>query len=99
MRVELHSAAKRVGVRRQRPMQVEVERVVAGVAVDIVDVDMHLRSVADVEEARQGRGDDDRVAHGDVGLGRADLVLVQATAASRTVPLNDGRSKVTVALP
>ena len=75
MRVEMQRAPQRLGVRRQGPMQVEVERVVAGLAVDIVDVDRHLRTVADVEEARQGRGDDDRIAHRDVGLGRTDLVL------------------------
>ena len=53
MRVEMQRLAQRLGVGRQRPVQVEVERVVAGVAVDIVDVDRHLRAVADVEEARQ----------------------------------------------
>ena len=75
MRLEPHRPAERVGVRRQRPVDVEVERVVARVALDVVDLDMHLRPVADVEEARQGRRDDDRVAHDDVRLGRADLVL------------------------
>ncbi len=75
MGVEPHRPAERVGVRRQRPVNVEVERVVARVALDVVDLDMHLRPVADVEEARQGRRDDDRVAHHDVRLRRPDLVL------------------------
>ncbi len=75
MRVEPHRPAERVGVRRQRPVDVEVERVVARLALDVVDLDMHLGSVADVEEARQGRRDDDRIAHHDVRLRGADLVL------------------------
>ena len=36
---------------------------------------MHLRAVAEIEEARQRRGDDDGVAHDHVRLGRADLAL------------------------
>ena len=56
-------------------MDVEVEPIVARIALDIVDVDMHFGAVADIEEARQGRGDDDRIAHSHVGLGRPDLVF------------------------
>ena len=74
MRVEMQRLAQGFGVRRQRPVQVEVERIVAGLAIDVVDVDMHLGAVADIEEARQRRRDDDRVPHSDVGLGGADLV-------------------------
>ena len=56
-------------------MDVEVELVLARVTLDIVDVDMHFGAVADIEEARQSRGDDDRVAHRHVGLRGPDLVL------------------------
>ena len=68
MRVELDGLAHRIGVRGERAVDVEIELVVARVALDIVDVDMHLRTVAEVEEAGQGAGDDDRVAHDHVGL-------------------------------
>ena len=73
MRFEPHRLAQRGGLGRQRPMNVEVERVVARLALDIVDLDMHLRTVADIEEARQGRGDDDRIAHHHVGLAEPTL--------------------------
>ena len=56
-------------------MDVEVELVVARVPFDIVDVDMHFGAVADIEEARQGRRDDDGVAHGHVGLRGSNFVL------------------------
>ena len=56
-------------------MDVEVELVVARIALDIVDVDMHFGTIADIEEARQSRRDDDRVTHRDVSLSRPDLVL------------------------
>ena len=36
---------------------------------------MDLRAVADIQEARQRRGDYDRIAHDHVRLGRADLAL------------------------
>ena len=75
MQVEAHGLCHRVRVGGERPVDVEVELVLARVALDIVDVDVHFRAVADVEEARQGRGDDDRVAHGHVGLRGPDLVL------------------------
>ncbi len=75
MQVEAHRLGHRVRVGGQRPMDVEVELVLAGVALDIVDVDMHFGAVADIEEARQGGGDDNRVAHRHVGLSGPDLVL------------------------
>ena len=100
MRVEPHRSAKRVGVRRQRPVDVEVERVVARVALDIVDLDMHLRtgrrrrgSAAGSPRRRSGRAPRRPPA------AEPTLSFDQATAASRTEPLNAGRSKVTVALP
>src|SRR5580704_14921288 len=55
MRLEPHRLAQRRGVRGKRPMNVEIENVVAGVALDVVDFDMHLRAVANVEEAWQRR--------------------------------------------
>ena len=70
---ELHRPAQSVGVGGQRAVDVEVEPVVARFAFDIVEVDMDLRAVAEIEEARQGRRDDDGVAHDHVGFGRADL--------------------------
>ena len=73
MRVELHRAGQGVGVGRQRPVNIEVEPVIARFALDIVDVDVHLRAVAEVEEARQRRGDDDGIAHDHRRLRRADL--------------------------
>ena len=48
MRGEMHRLAQRVGLGRQRSVNVEIEPVVAGVAFDIVDVDMHLRAVAEI---------------------------------------------------
>ena len=56
-------------------MDVEIEFVLARIALDIVDVDMHFGAVAYIEEAGQSRGDNDRVAHRDVSLRRPDLVL------------------------
>ncbi len=75
MRGELHRPGQRVGLGRQRPVNVEIELVIAGFALDIVDVDMHLRAVAEVEEPRQRRGDDDGIAHDHVRLRRADFGL------------------------
>ncbi len=75
MRGELHRPAQSVGVGGQRAVNVEIEPVVARFALDVVDVDMHLRPVAEIEEARQRRRDDDGVAHDHVGLRRADLGL------------------------
>ena len=56
-------------------MDVEVELVLACVALDIVDVDMHFGAVADIEEARQSGGDDDQVAHSHVSLSGPNLVF------------------------
>ena len=52
---ELHRPAQSVGVGGQRAVNVEVEPVVARFAFDVVEVDMDLRTVAEIEEARQGR--------------------------------------------
>ena len=56
-------------------MDVEVELVGARIALDVVEIDMHFGAVADIEEARQGGGDNDRVAHRHVGLRGSDLVF------------------------
>ena len=50
---ELHRPAQRVGLGGQRPVDVEIEPVVAGRALDVVEVDVDLRAVAEIEEARQ----------------------------------------------
>ena len=51
-----------------------LDPVVAGLAFDIVDVEMHGAAVAVEQEARQGRRHHHLVADGDVGRGAADLV-------------------------
>ncbi len=52
------------------------------------------------QEARQCRLHDDRIADDDIGAGAANLLLaVHAAAARRIVPLKDGRSNPTSALP
>ncbi len=65
------------GVRRHddRPADVEIEGVVAGRPLDIVDLHEEARLVADREEARQRAGEHDRIAHDHVGAGAADPVL------------------------
>ena len=75
MRGDLDRLAQRVGLGRQRTVDVQIEPIFASFALDVVDVDMHLRAVAEFEEARQRRGDDNGVAHDHVRLGRADLAL------------------------
>ena len=44
MQIETHRLAHRVGVRRERTVNVEIELVVARLAFDVVDVDMHFAS-------------------------------------------------------
>ena len=73
MRRERDRPGQRIGFGGQRPVQIEIEPVVARLALDIIDVDMDLRTVAEIEEAGQGGGDDDRIAHDHRRLGRADL--------------------------
>ena len=55
-----------------RSMNVEIDRVIARRSFDIVDLQEHAGLVAEREETRQRRRDDDRIAHDDVGLRGAD---------------------------
>ncbi len=75
MRIQAHRLTQSVRIGGERAMDVEIEPVVAGAAFDIVDVDMHLRAVAQIEKAGQRNADDDGIAHDYTGLRRADLAL------------------------
>ena len=57
------------------PVDVEIEGVVAGRPLDIVDLHEEARPVADREEARQRSGQHHGIAHDHVGAGAADPVL------------------------
>ncbi len=81
------------------PLHVEIDGVSAGRALDVVDLEMEARLVADGEEARQRRLGHDRIAHDarrrwPGRCGRSD----QATPITRTEPLKAGSSKSTFAI-
>ena len=93
-----------VGERRAAGREVagglDGERIVAVGAVGVGDVEPHHGGVAGRQEARQAGGDrpPDR-ARSRPGVAWPTASFVQATAMMRTVPLNCGMSKSTVALP
>src|SRR5262249_12510593 len=51
------------------------ETVVAGSALDVVELELDGTFVAGPQETRQSRGQHDRIAHGHVAGGLADLIL------------------------
>jgi hypothetical protein len=51
------------------------QRVVAGLTLDIVEIEMKRGAVAGKQKARQGRGQYDRIADSDIGRSLADFVL------------------------
>ena len=56
-----------------RAGRLDVDGVVAGRALDIVEIKTHRALVAVEQEARQGRGQHHGIAHGDVDGGAAEL--------------------------
>ena len=93
MGLKLDGLAHGVGLRDKRAVDVEIELILAGFAFDIVDIDMHLRAIAEVEEARQRAGDHDGIAHDHFGFGAADCLR---PARYDALPLKRGRSNDTL---
>ena len=60
VRVEPQRGAQGVGRNDDRAADVEIDDILAGRALDIVDLHEEARLVADREEARQGAGEHDR---------------------------------------
>ena len=56
-----------------RPGRLDADGVVAGAALDIVEIDAHGAVIAIEQEARQGRGQHHGIAHRDIGGGAAEL--------------------------
>ena len=59
----------------ERAVGLHADRVLARRTLDIVEVEADGAAIAGEQEARQGRGQHDRIAHRDVARGVADLVL------------------------
>ena len=74
--------------------------IVAGLALDIVEVEPERGLVAGEQEARQRGGDHDGIAHDDVARAACPtLSLLQATAMTLTVPVKAGIGNSTSAVP
>ncbi|GJE71390.1 hypothetical protein CHKEEEPN_2936 [Methylorubrum podarium] len=70
-----HRGVHRLARHHDGAGEVEIDRVVAGRALDVVEGDEEARAVADIEEARQGAGEDHGVAHDHVSLRLAHAAL------------------------
>ena len=75
MLAELQGRVRRARRQHQRSVHVDIDGEIAGRRLDIVHVDVEARLVAEIEEARQRRLGDDRIAHDHVLRRMGDLGL------------------------